>query len=227
MRTPSLRVGAVTVPAFRVFALTGLGTGIALSLAVSRAPLPQLVAVLAGLLTCLGALCIRVAMTRQGDLVWSEHEAAVLAATLVVGLTTGHVWELLDAVAVGLTAMLAIGRVGCLLAGCCHGRPARRGITYTPAHDLPARFTNVPLFPVQLVESVWAVLLTVIGVVLIGASAPGITCLIVLGAQAAGRFVLEGWRGDEGRGTGWFTHPRRWALGILITMAGVWIVAPQ
>ena len=30
----------------------------------------------------------------------------------------------LDATALGLGAFLACGRVGCTLAGCCHGRPA-------------------------------------------------------------------------------------------------------
>lgn len=222
MRTlgPELRIGTRTVPAFRMFALTGLGTGIALALAVTRAPLAQLAAVAGGFLLCLGALSLRILITRRGDLVWSEHEAATLVATLAVGLLSRHPKELLDAVAVGLVAMLAIGRIGCLFAGCCHGRPARRGITYTPAHELPARFTGIPLFPVQVIESAWVALLAATGAVLITLTPPGLTCLVVLTGRAVGRFLLEGLRGDLGRGSGRLTHPRWWALGTLASLGG-------
>ncbi len=46
----------------------------------------------------------------------------------------------------------AMGRIGCFLAGCCYGIPVspQWGISYTISQIAP---NNIPLFPVQLVES--------------------------------------------------------------------------
>lgn len=215
---PDLRIGSRAQPAFRLFALAGLAAGIATALAVDRVPPAALaVTVAGGMLAALGVLALRVVVTGRGDLVWSEHEAAVLAVAVGVGTVTHHVAPLLDAVALGLAVMLATGRIGCLLAGCCHGRPARRGVRYGPAHaaeGFPAALVGVPLVPVQAVEAVWAATLALGGLVLLGAAAPGVTAGVVVAGRAGGRFVLEALRGDEGRGRGRLTRPRLWALAL-------------
>jgi len=56
----------------------------------------------------------------------------------------------------------AIGRVGCFLAGCCYGIPCECGVHY-PEGSLPYSIVgDVPLFPIQLVESAALVLLFLI-----------------------------------------------------------------
>ena len=59
---------------------------------------------------------------------------------LIVGLPLGH----------------ALGRIGCFLAGCCHGRPTELpwGVVFTNPHSLVApELLGVPLHPTQLYES--------------------------------------------------------------------------
>jgi hypothetical protein len=204
---PYLRIAGRRSPAFRVFALAGLATGIVLTVGVAAVPRHVVaLAVVAGFALCLGALALalRVAVTRSGDLVWSEHEAAVVAATLVVGLVAGGPAGLLDAVAVGLLAMLALGRLGHLLAGCCHGRPAGQlpGVRYGRAHaadGFPADLEGVPLVPVQVVEAAWAAALAGAGVVLVATMRPGTVFLVLLAGRALGRLVLERFRARRSR----------------------------
>ena len=50
----------------------------------------------------------------------------------------------------------AIGRIGCFLAGCCHGKPTTLpwGISFTDPHSLVGQqFLGIPLHPTQLYES--------------------------------------------------------------------------
>ena len=69
----------------------------------------------------------------EGRLTWYHHQLAVLTTTSTV-LWVRH-WPLLpylDLVGTGLMAFTIFGRLGCLLVGCCHGRPARCGVIYGP-----------------------------------------------------------------------------------------------
>ncbi len=56
----------------------------------------------------------------------------------------------------------AIGRLGCFLGGCCYGVPCKFGFAY-PQGSIPhERFAHLPLFPVQLMESLFLALLFVL-----------------------------------------------------------------
>jgi Prolipoprotein diacylglyceryl transferase len=222
---PVLHIGDRAVPTFRLFALTGLAAAIGTAvLAGALAGVPaEHVAVnaIAGLVTCTGIVVLRVVATGRGDLVWSEHEAAVLGSTLATGAALGAgVRGMLDVTALGMAALLACGRLGCMTAGCCYGRPAeRRGLRYGPAHvaeGLPAALKGRPLMPVQMLECCWAVLLLAGGCLLLGSSrAPvGATTVLVVGGRAAGRMLAERIRGDERRAViGRRTPAQHWALG--------------
>ena len=62
-----------------------------------------------------------------------------------------------DFMIVGLPLGHALGRVGCFLAGCCHGRPTDLpwGVTFTDPHSMVSpELLGVPLHPVQLYEAV-------------------------------------------------------------------------
>ncbi len=97
---------------------------------------------------------------------------------------------------------LAIGRIGCLAAGCCWGKTTSLpwGITFSHPHSLSA-IRYVPVHPVQIYESVGALMIFWALLRRGRKKAPeGTLFLIGLGCYAALRFVVEFFRGDEYRG---------------------------
>jgi len=66
-------------------------------------------------------------------------------------------WTVADLAAPGIALGQAIGRLGCLSAGCCYGKPTQSpwGITFTSryAYDNVGVPLNTPLHPTQLYES--------------------------------------------------------------------------
>jgi phosphatidylglycerol:prolipoprotein diacylglycerol transferase len=67
-------------------------------------------------------------------------------------------WRIADLAAPGIALGQAIGRLGCLSAGCCYGKPTQLpwGITFTSqyAHDNVGVPLNIPLHPTQAYESI-------------------------------------------------------------------------
>lgn len=126
----------------------------------------------------------------------------VLAAvtTVVVGslLADLPLGELLDITSPALLTGMAIGRVGCLLGGCCVGRPtASRWGVWTSDRSLGMR-----RIPVQLLESAMAAVLaaTTLAVLLL-ASTPGRGTVFLAGiaAYTFGRQLLFPLRNIERR----------------------------
>ena len=143
-------------------------------------------------------------VTGEERIVYYHHEIAFLAAAaLLLGGMGEPRLPYLDVAALGLGGFLASGRFGCLLAGCCHGRPHPWGLRYGWAHvaaGYPASWAGIRLFPVQAVEALW-----VLGVVASGAAmmwqgaAPGSAFAWYVAAYGLGRFALEFARGDAAR----------------------------
>jgi Prolipoprotein diacylglyceryl transferase len=134
------------------------------------------------------------------------YEQAILAlaaAAVMAALGGAPVGACLDLVSLGLGTFLVFGRIGCLMVGCCYGRPARRGIRYGEAHahaGFPARLVGQPLVPLQLLDSALSLGLVVAGVVVaLDYHAPGDVTVLYFGGYGVGRFALELWRGDPAR----------------------------
>ena len=131
-----------------------------------------------------------------------HHELAVIGACAAYLRLTGQpILAQLDVVAVSVCAFVAVGRVGCYCVGCCHGRPVRQfGACYGEAHlasGLEPSLVGVRLVPVQLIESVARVGITVVALVMCGRSAPsGDVLALVLVGTAVTRLLLEELRGD-------------------------------
>ena len=112
------------------------------------------------------------------------------------------VWTTCDAFAPGIALGQAVGRLGCLMAGCCYGAPTELpwGITFT--NPLAAANVgtplNVSLHPTQLYES--AATLAILGLLLLmerrGPSFPGRTFWTYLLLYPCARFGIEYFRGD-------------------------------
>jgi phosphatidylglycerol:prolipoprotein diacylglycerol transferase len=106
--------------------------------------------------------------------------------------------DLADALAVAWAALTVPIKVGCFLAGCCHGSPT--GVPWAvrfPA-DSYCRLAGQPIHPTQLYDAVAA---AVLGVVLAGAYLRGIGRGRLLPAFLAGygvtKFASEIFRGDH------------------------------
>ena len=114
---------------------------------------------------------LRVFKIWEGGLVFYGGFLLATAAALVFTRRYGlDPLEVGDVVAPALAAGQAVGRLGCLSAGCCYGKPTQVpwGITFTDPNSLvPLQRLGVPLHPTQLYSSLgnlvlflvlWAVL---------------------------------------------------------------------
>jgi prolipoprotein diacylglyceryltransferase len=104
---------------------------------------------------------------------------------MALRLPIGSFW---DVAAFTILVGMIFTRVGCLLNGCCAGRPAKRWGVYLPNH-LGVWERRVPT---QCLEAAWATAL--LGGAVAGWSRlpfPGALFLLVAGGYATGRLVLE------------------------------------
>ncbi|MBI4684658.1 MAG: prolipoprotein diacylglyceryl transferase [Nitrospirae bacterium] len=111
-------------------------------------------------------------------------------------------WNTADIFAPSLAISHAIGRLGCLSAGCCHGKPAEGlpwAITFFDPECLAP--TEIPLHPTQLYESAGEFLNFLILITLRRhQSFKGQIFWAYLLLYSVIRFIVEFFRGDEARG---------------------------
>jgi len=118
-------------------------------------------------------------------------------------------WQLVDAAAVPLPVAQAIGRLGCLAAGCCFGGRCDLpwGIVYrsATAHERTGVPLGVPLHPAPLYEALGNVLLVLPLLLLVRRRrrVPGEVFLAWATGYGVLRFLVEFTRGDRVRGL-WF-----------------------
>jgi phosphatidylglycerol:prolipoprotein diacylglycerol transferase len=119
-----------------------------------------------------------------------------------------------DATTFAMLAGMAVARVGCLLNGCCSGKPTESWC----AVDLPDhRGVWRKRFPSQIIEIVWTLVLLVVLLALRGRMLfAGATFCLGVGAYAAGRFALQGLREDHAGDVGALRR-----LSVLLAFAAV------
>jgi prolipoprotein diacylglyceryltransferase len=193
-------VAGRTFSAFRLFGYLGLAAAIAVAMTLAAIRGLSL-AVELGLIAAAVATFLALGASARGSLIYYHHEIAVLGLTAALAaLLSAPVLGHLDATALGLGAFLFCGRVGCLHAGCCHGRPARRGIVYGDKHVTAGYLSGITLRPVQAIEAAGVATLVLAGSVLVATGAPaGSGFALYVGGYALLRFPLELARGDAGR----------------------------
>lgn len=165
-------------------------------------------------------------ITGEERLVFYHHEIAVITvATLMLLWWRQPILPYLDVVALGIGLFLACTRIGCLMVGCCHGRPSSWGVCYQEAHasvGFTPYFVGVRLFPIQMVESLWVFCIILVGsVLLFGNYPPGSTLNWYIVAYGAGRFCFEFMRGDAERPYYWGFSQAQW-ISLLLMCAVVW-----
>ena len=172
---------------------------------------------------------------REEVIIYYHHEIAVLVtSTLFLRLTGQPVLPYLDVLVLGLGLFLGCGRIGCLLVGCCHGRPSKWGVEYGDEHvctGFAYDLVGVRVFPVQVLESAFAFSIVACGLaLLLRQHRPGSVLLFYVIAYGCGRFCLEFFRGDASRPYFRGFSEAQWTsllLGMTALVAGKVKVLPE
>lgn len=142
-------------------------------------------------------------LARAGGVFYGGLIAAVAVGLWLVRKYQLPVWTTGDLAAPGIALGHVIGRLGCLMAGCCFGRPTSLpwGITFTNAQAALNVGTplSIPLHPTQLYDAGAELLILVLLLVTErkGKPFPGRTFWLYMVLYAISRFIIEFFRGDD------------------------------
>jgi phosphatidylglycerol:prolipoprotein diacylglycerol transferase len=145
-------------------------------------------------------------LVRAGGVFYGGLILSFAVGMWLIGRYKLPVWSTSDLYAPGIALGHVIGRLGCLMAGCCYGRPTNLpwGITFTSpiAADNAGTPLNEALHPTQLYDAGAELLILVILLALERRGRPfaGRTFWLYILLYAISRFIVEMFRGDP-RGT--------------------------
>jgi phosphatidylglycerol:prolipoprotein diacylglycerol transferase len=142
-------------------------------------------------------------LLRSGGVFYGGLIAAVVVCIYQLRKHRLPLWTSGDLFAPGIALGYMVGRLGCLLAGCCYGKPTdvAWAITFTdPAASLNVGTPlNIPLHPTQIYESAAGLLIFValLAFERRGRGFPGRTFWMFVLLYSLSRFVIEFYRGDD------------------------------
>jgi phosphatidylglycerol:prolipoprotein diacylglycerol transferase len=142
-------------------------------------------------------------LLRSGGVFYGGLLAAIVVCIYQLRKHRLPLWPSADMFAPGIALGYMVGRLGCLAAGCCYGRPTdvAWAVTFTnPAASLNVGTPlNVPLHPTQLYESLagLVIFLILVATERRGKSFAGRTFWLFTLLYSISRFVIEFYRGDE------------------------------
>lgn len=127
--------------------------------------------------------------------------------------------RLLDCCPTPLALAHSIGRIGCLLGGCCYGAATEHpfGIVFTDPLA-PAAIEAVARHPVQLYESAALLLLALLFALPFATRRAGDRLALYLGAYGVVRLATESFRADPERGQLWGLLSTSQALSLVSVM---------
>lgn len=138
------------------------------------------------------------------------------------------VWGYLDLVAIYAPLLHLFGRIGCFMAGCCHGKVCspEYGVVFSDPKS-SADYLNTPVYPTQLYS---IILLSSIIVFLFiyrnRKKFSGQLFLLYIILYSVGRGIIEIFRGDEARGyiiDGILSHSQLIALGVICVAGFIYL----
>jgi phosphatidylglycerol:prolipoprotein diacylglycerol transferase len=142
-------------------------------------------------------------LLRSGGVFYGGLIAAIVVCIWQLKKHRLPLWKSADLFAPGIALGYMVGRLGCLMAGCCYGKPTTVAwaVTFTdPAANLNVGTPlNIPLHPTQLYESMAGLILLLALLALEkrpGAFA-GRTFWSFAFLYAVSRFIIEFFRGDD------------------------------
>lgn len=142
-------------------------------------------------------------LVRAGGVFYGGLIAALLVAVWLVRRYNLALWTTADLFAPGIALGHVIGRFGCLMAGCCYGRPTSVpwAITFTNPEAAANVGTplGVPLHPTQLYDAgaELAILLLLLFTERRGKTFSGRTFWLYVLLYGISRFIIEFFRGDD------------------------------
>ena len=124
-----------------------------------------------------------------GGVMYGGLPAVLLVSIPLLAALGLPFWRFWDVMPFCILPAMIVARLGCLLNGCCHGRPSTSALAL---HLPDASGTWTRRHPTQLLEAVAATLI-LIGAVLIGPArqAPGTLFLAVAASYAVARLALQ------------------------------------
>lgn len=142
-------------------------------------------------------------LARAGGVFYGGLIAAVGVGLWLVRKYKLPVWTTADLAAPGIALGHVIGRMGCLMAGCCYGKPT--SVPWAITFNDPSAAINVgtplgvPLHPTQIYDA-GAELIILVALLLTerkGKTFPGRTFWAYMLLYAISRFIVEFFRGDD------------------------------
>ena len=130
---------------------------------------------------------------------WGGLLAYLLLAIPVTLLLTGGRRTALDLIAVSVPIPWALAKLGCVLNGCCHGRPCSLPWAITFPEGVNTAPAGVPLHPTQIYEIVLMGLLILVFKVLPRERWRGTMLLWFISIYGLGRTAIDMFRGDTDR----------------------------
>ena len=141
-------------------------------------------------------------LARSGGVFYGGLIAAVVVALIYLRRHRMPLWTTTDVFAPGIALGHIVGRLGCLLAGCCFGKPA--SVPWAMTFTDPVARANVgtplgiPLHPTQLYEAgaELVILIFLLATERKGRPFPGRTFWGYMLLYGISRFIIEFYRGD-------------------------------
>jgi len=223
---PSFHLGGRTWPFFGLFVCSGIAAGISLALFLGRAsgvPVGTTAIALAAGLVGAGVLAVATETLVGRELYTFYHYQIIVlvAGAGMLALLGRPVLPCLDLIGPSLGMVQALGRLGCLMAGCCHGKPHPWGVRYGPEHaeqGFARELVGVRLFPIQGIESLYVLALAVSGAALVLTGQPAGSALATyLIGYGTIRFHMELARGDAARPYALGFSEAQWTAGCVVT----------
>lgn len=162
---------------------------------------------------------VHIAMLNEGGMAFQGGLAGgMIAALIACRVKKVSFWRILDLVSPYAALGHAIGRVGCLMNGCCYGKPVTSGF------GLVFRGESVMRVPVQVYESLS---LLAISMVLLYLNRKrrfeGEIFSVYVILYAVIRIALEPLRDDNPVVLAGMTLPNLISVGMLVAGAGLWV----
>lgn len=162
-------------------------------------------------------MCFRWAEFWAGGLVYYGGLVfATIGAVVLLRRDRFDIWKASDLSAPGISMGLGFGRIGCLLAGCCFGKPTVGPLAlvfprHSPASEAQAKakllanvnLPSLPVHPTQLYESLASFAVAAFCLLYVHGRKryDGEVFLWFLGLYGAARFAVEFLRADDRGGT--------------------------
>jgi phosphatidylglycerol:prolipoprotein diacylglycerol transferase len=165
-------------------------------------------------------------LARSGGVFYGGLIVALLVSVWYVWRHKLPVWTTFDVYAPGIALGHAIGRLGCLAAGCCWGHATHVpwAITFSDPFtgDYVGTPLGTPLHPTQLYEvaAETAILFFLLWFERRGRNFPGRTFWTYIVLYGLSRYAIEFFRGDP-RGTVWIFSTSQFISVILVPLAVV------